>query len=357
MECAYVRRAREAKREVNCETCNKVFYITPSRYRKNKHHTCSLVCSGKLSSKLHSKKIVTNCKACNKEIYYKKSHFKQILNPTCSTECSAKIRSVMIKGSNNPNAKNLNKLEKYFYNRCRTLKDRAKVRNMEFDLDYKFLMELYDKQKGKCYYSGLELNINKSSEVEYNTMSVDRMNTKKGYTKNNIVLCLNSINMFKAHHDLDNIKKVFKAIMLKEQDNINVNIKKLYPDAKLPYKKSIFDAGSDLYVHRFEDCGQYIKIYTGIAIEPDQSYYFFLANRSSTFKKGLMLYNNLGIIDQNYRGEIIATMYKTDDYEGIKVGDRLVQLVPQRQINTTFIEVNELSETDRNEKGFGSSGQ
>ena len=59
----------------------------------------------------------------------------------------------------------------------------------------------------------------------------------------------------------------------------------------------------------------------------------------------------------NYTGEIIGIFYKTNDYKGINIGDRLMQLIPQEFIKVDFQEVDELSQTDRNESGFGSSGR
>lgn len=90
---------------VNCEVCGKLFYVTPTRLKKNKHHTCSKNCLGLLSSKLYSKKIKTKCIVCESEIYYKKSHFKKIKHPTCSNSCKNKNQSLIYKGRKNPNTR------------------------------------------------------------------------------------------------------------------------------------------------------------------------------------------------------------------------------------------------------------
>lgn len=341
-------------KNIKCETCNKEFYVTPSRLQKNKHHTCSKSCLGKLFSKLHSRKIETKCIICDEAVFYKKSHFKEVAYPTCSRFCAAKSKSLRMKGKDNPRSLKLTTIERLFWNKTKTYAYRAEAKNIDFDLDHKFLEELFDKQKGKCYYSNYPMQL-KGSKV-FNTASLDRINSSKGYTKDNVVFCLNSINMLKSNHDLKEIKKVFRSIYMKEKNNIDVKYKRLHSDAKAPYKKCPDDAGYDLFVHKFEERGDRLIVYTGIAIEPQIGYYFLLAPRSSTSKKGLILHNNLGIIDNNYRGEIIGVFYKTKEFKGINVGDRLLQLLPQEQFWVEFEEVEELSSTERGEGGFGSSG-
>ena len=137
---------------------------------------------------------------------------------------------------------------------------------------------------------------------------------------------------------------------------MKLKVKKLYDDAELPSRVFDTDAGWDLFTHHIEDCGFYIKVYTGIAIEPDYDYYTTLYPRSSIYKYGLMLYNSIGLIDFSYRGEIIGILYKTADYSQPGVGARLLQLVVQKSIPSEIIEVEQLTETKRGTGGLGSSG-
>lgn len=344
---------------VKCETCKKPFNITLSRQRKNKHHTCSKRCLGELSSKLSSSKVTVSCVICSKEIKYKQSHIKQISNPTCSRLCSGMMRSKSYNKDNNPRSLKLTDFERFFWDKATDLKNRAKAKKLDFNVTYKDLLTLYQQQSGKCHYSDLPLKIYKKGEnikISHDTLSVDRIDSSKGYTLENIVLCLNCINMLKAHHNLNDIKKVFKALMIKESVDISVKFKKLESGAQIPIKIDPLSSGYDLYVHRFEEFEEYVKVYTGIAIQPDSGYWFMLSPRSSSYKKGITLYNNLGIIDQNYTGEIIAIFLKTKSYSGINIGDRLVQLVPQKVLNCNLVEVSELSSTERGNGGFGSSG-
>lgn len=136
-------------------------------------------------------------------------------------------------------------------------------------------------------------------------------------------------------------------------------VKKLYPDAKIPTQTHKTDAGYDVYVHHVEDCGHYIKAFLGIAIEPEEGFWFALVPRSSIYKRGLTLYNNFGVVDVDYRGQIIALFLKTTGYSEtnpLVAGDRIAQLIPQKQITTQFVETDTLMETQRGSGGLGSTG-
>jgi dUTP pyrophosphatase len=341
-------------KSVYCETCNKEFYISPGRM-KNKHHTCSKECLGALSSKLHSQKAKRNCVICNKELFYKQSASKNIKNPTCSRKCRGELNKTLYLGQNNPKALKLTPEEKVWWKKFSSYRYRAQENGWDFDLDYKFLMELYEKQKGLCFYSKLPMKLDGARD--YDTLSLDRVDSTKGYTKDNVVLCLFCVNVFKSNYDLSALKKVFYSLSIENSFKIDTKAMKLYPDAQLPYKDSPSNAGYDIFVHRVEEFNDHIKVYSGIAIQPDLGYFYMMFPRSSTFKRGLILYNSCGIIDQNYSGELILVFYKTETFVSLpKKGDRLAQLVPQKQINVIWNEVDSLDKTDRGDSGFGSSG-
>lgn len=353
---------RKLGKNVNCSNCGKEFYINPSRF-KNKIHNCSTKCMGESNSKRFSKKIKVNCQVCSKEIFYRKSAFKQIKYHTCSRQCRSVLIKTVYKGNNNPRALKLSEEDRYFRDRCSDYNQRAAIKKIPFDLTPEFLKNLFKKQQGLCYYSGLsmELKSNKNRKISaasFNVASLDRIDSNKGYTQDNVVWCLNCINMLKAHHDMSDIKKVMQAIMQKEKKQTPLKVKKLYVDSTLPVNTGEGNAGYDLTVHHIEEYENYFKVYSGIAIEPDHNYFFYLAPRSSTYKKGLTLYNNLGIIDNSYRGEIIGIFQKTKDYKdgNLKIGDRIMQIVPQEFVVAKLIEVNELTDTERSDKGFGSTG-
>lgn len=138
---------------------------------------------------------------------------------------------------------------------------------------------------------------------------------------------------------------------------IPIQVKLLYPDSKAPKQGNPTDAGYDIFVHRVEDCGTYIKVYSGIACSPQcVDTHLELVPRSSTYKQGLMLYNSIGIIDVEYKGEILAIFNKTSDFKALpEVGSRVAQLIVRRTERADFEVVEELSGGDRN-GGIGSTG-
>lgn len=138
-----------------------------------------------------------------------------------------------------------------------------------------------------------------------------------------------------------------------------IKIKKLVNKAKLPFQSRASDTGYDLTVTQIEDLGNFLKINTGIAIEMPEGIWAMLAPRSSLHKKGLMLYNSVGIIDNEYRGELILMLLKTKDYSSnkLEIGDRVAQLIFMNLLPTKLLEVEELTESTRQDRGFGSTGK
>lgn len=348
---------------INCEFCNKEVYFTPKRL-ENKHYTCSKQCRLDLDQKLNKYWMPTSCHFCEKEVLYRKKVLREILYPSCSRTCSSKIRAISYNKNQNPNSLKLTEFEKVFWEKTKDYERRAKCKKVNFDLDYIFLIDLYNKQNGNCYYTNLPMKVISEKvrgvrrSAAFNIISLDRIDSNLGYVKNNVVFCLNSINMMKSNHKISDIKTVFKALYMKEKNDIRVRVKKLYEDSKLPKQSDPLAAGYDVFAHRIEDCGTYIKVFTGIAVQPDMGYFFLLSPRSSIYKQGLSLYSSIGIIDNNYIGEITGIFIKTKDFIKLpEVGDRLMQLIPQEQIWVNLEEVTELELTARGSGGWGSTGQ
>lgn len=126
--------------------------------------------------------------------------------------------------------------------------------------------------------------------------------------------------------------------------------------AQSPTKKHNTDAGMDLITTSVEPIpGGYI-CGTGLSVQPPPGFHFELICRSSIYKKGLMLWNGVGVIDNEYTGEIKAVFKAEANHIVPRIGDRLVQLVLRHTLNVEFIEATSLSETERNSGGFGSTG-
>lgn len=178
-------------------------------------------------------------------------------------------------------------------------------------------------------------------------------------------------------------------------NGMKIKIKRLTLNAIVPSYAKDGDAGMDLTTTEvsYNSKTDTIDYSTGLSIEIPKGYVGLIFPRSSIRKKDLMLSNHVGVIDSGYRGEIKASFRltkpywsATDDYTGFErnlekgvflhydfatdeardnivessiygVGDRICQLmiIPYPQIE--FEEVDELSDTERGENGFGSTGK
>lgn len=138
---------------------------------------------------------------------------------------------------------------------------------------------------------------------------------------------------------------------------MKVKIKKLNEDAVIPKYSREGDAGLDLTATSRELKDGLFCYGTGIAIEIPEGHVGLLYPRSSISKTNLILSNHVGVIDSNYRGEIILKFRSSSDFPTIfLVGDRIAQLIIVPYPTIEFEEVEQLSETNRGSNGFGSSG-
>ena len=141
-----------------------------------------------------------------------------------------------------------------------------------------------------------------------------------------------------------------------------INIKKLDPRAITPTYGSEFAAGADLYALTDENVtinpSETVLIHTGISMEIPQGFGGFIFARSGlASKKGLAPANKVGVIDADYRGEIMVALHNHSAVPvQITSGERIAQLVIMPFEAAEFIECEELSETVRGSGGFGSTG-
>jgi dUTP pyrophosphatase len=142
-----------------------------------------------------------------------------------------------------------------------------------------------------------------------------------------------------------------------------VNIKKLDERAIIPSYASQFSAGCDLYALTDGDIiiksGETVLIHTGIALEIPVGFAGLIYARSGlATKKGLAPANKVGVIDADYRGEIMVALHNHSNEDRIiENGERIAQLVITPFLKADFNEVEELEETTRGAGGFGSSGR
>ena len=143
---------------------------------------------------------------------------------------------------------------------------------------------------------------------------------------------------------------------------IQLKVKKLLPEAKLPAYGSEFAAGADLYAlseNPIRIAPQETAIvHTGLAVEIPEGYVGLVFARSGlATKKGLAPANKVGVIDSDYRGELRVALYNHTKYvQTVEPYERVAQFVIMPYVAARFEEAEELSDTVRGEGGFGSTG-
>ncbi len=138
-------------------------------------------------------------------------------------------------------------------------------------------------------------------------------------------------------------------------EEVRVKIKKIHPDAVIPKYAHEGDAGMDVFAVSKKDEGKFIEYGTGLLFEIPEGCVCLIFPRSSISNKSLSLCNSVGVLDSCYRGELKLRFYKHAEEEynvGEKIGQ--IMIIPFPKIE--FEEEGKLSETSRNDGGFGSTG-
>jgi len=164
---------------------------------------------------------------------------------------------------------------------------------------------------------------------------------------------------------LSNLGQDIKSQIEQDVNKFEVKVKKLHPNVVIPKYTKDGDAGMDLIATTIISNGTFDITYgTGIAMEIPKGYVGLVFPRSSIRKTDLSLTNCVGVIDSGYRGEIQATFKKVFgkndvriDEMDYKVGDRIAQIIIIPYPSVTLVEVDELSESERGDGGFGSTGK
>lgn len=143
----------------------------------------------------------------------------------------------------------------------------------------------------------------------------------------------------------------------------NVNVLKLNSDAIIPTYASPFSAGADLYALIPEKTleiksGETVLVHTGIALEIPEGYVGMIFARSGiATKRGLAPANKVGVIDSDYRGELMISLHNhSDKTQVVENGERVSQLVIMPYLKAEFTLSQSLDETERGTGGFGSTG-
>ena len=143
---------------------------------------------------------------------------------------------------------------------------------------------------------------------------------------------------------------------------LKIRFKKILPDAFVPTYGSDFAAGADLHALTEKEItvnpGQTVLVHTGIALEiPEGTVGLVFARSGLATKQGLAPANKVGVIDSDYRGEIMVSIYNQSNEERIiKNGDRIAQISSLPYYTALFEQSDLLDDTGRGEGGFGSTG-
>jgi dUTP pyrophosphatase len=157
--------------------------------------------------------------------------------------------------------------------------------------------------------------------------------------------------------------EMVKSNPISMEVSTKVNFKKLHKDAVTPSYSKDGDAGMDLTITTIiSETTTDVTYGFGIALEIPKNYVGLVFPRSSVRKYDLSLTNCVGVIDSGYRGEIQATFKKTswlkgDSADKYVVGDRGAQIIILPYPKITMVETEELSDTERGDGGFGSTGK
>ena len=142
----------------------------------------------------------------------------------------------------------------------------------------------------------------------------------------------------------------------------SVAVKLLDPRAKMPTYGSVDAAGADLYAVTDGPvtvaAGQTVLIHTGLALAIPQGFVGLVYARSGlATKQGLAPANKVGVIDADYRGELMVALHNhSGESRTVEHGDRIAQLVIAPYLTARFQEAEDLDDTERGAGGFGSTG-
>lgn len=156
---------------------------------------------------------ITTCPECNIHFHVKPSILKRSSFVCCSMKCKNAYLSKNTQKIGN--SKNRSDVERFFDEKATRLKSSAKKRGKEFDesVNGYALNDLWLKQDGKCFYSGIDMNFDPLDKIRL--VSVDRVDNSIGYVPGNIVLCTYAFNSFKfnlTHEEVIKFVSLIKGV-------------------------------------------------------------------------------------------------------------------------------------------------
>ena len=210
----------------------------------------------------------------------------------------------------------------------------------------------------------------KDNEIDMALKDTDEYVIKKNSFLGKLVSIAKST--FGEERDIKKLEKIFEddfeqkmhEEITPKPNKVFVKVKRLVPNAKMPLRAHPEDKGADLFAVSkktivYGEHRDVLQYGYGIAIELPVGYSALIMPRSSVYKTGMMMCNSIGLIDSGYRGELMSNFYSDGESKPYEVSSDkpIAQLVIPECLATEveFVEVDELSETERGTGGFGST--
>jgi hypothetical protein len=205
-----------------CPVCTKEFFCAAFRIRKSAVVTCSHTCRATRSRASEE----TACVVCQKTFHLKKSHRLKGKNEhSCSRACRGVFLQTNYAGEANPNSRYTDSNVRFFAYRLNSLKSRSKKIGKPFNLTAEYLSRLYEQQQGLCFYSGIPMKFtsdgfHKNQQADPDTLSVDRLDSNRGYEIGNVALCCNAINKMKGNSTIEEIEYFLSKLVSRFKSRI-----------------------------------------------------------------------------------------------------------------------------------------
>lgn len=187
--------------KVVCESCGM---IANKRLREaNRKHVCKSI--------IDDNKKCFKCKTIKNISEFSKNRTTFDGYQKVCKDCFSNYECVK-RGYKTKSIKYKTTLTQYFSHKITNAKKKSEIKNLPFDLDVNFLLELYKNQNGKCFYTGIEIMHN-IGVCSFNSISLDRINPGNGYIKDNVVFCANGINSFKGNSTIEEFKEILRTVI------------------------------------------------------------------------------------------------------------------------------------------------
>lgn len=186
-----------------CTGCSQVFEKT-KREEQNKHQCSSIINELKY------------CVGCKNRIELKhfgpnKNNFDK-LQRKCKDCCRLYNRQNKDRLYKQKLSNRANNIRLFLSHAMSRSKNRSIKKNIPFDLDLNYMVDLFDKQNGKCYYTNIQLNL-ASNACRHDSFTIDRLDSRRGYTKDNIVFSSYCVNSMKGTMNEVEFKEYLKTVL------------------------------------------------------------------------------------------------------------------------------------------------